>query len=284
MKIVDTFFLRRRNIDIGSHPRGFWVSIQLLHLLHSDPEIYQLRIHHFKVLLKSILHDQHSMLASLLQSGGDSSIKRCYDLIYHGHFKKKVFRYSSIQISIESFTLRYLDTFVDVVSVHFHGSHRECKPTPITLTDRTSTKLEGFGGDPRVVVASSINPRIVGGIVLAQILNQQFLRLTITNSLAFGRLFFNGKCLMIPTWNNPAPSLLRGYAKVEPLSISKLNKFVLTAKPQVTGIKMERGRCYVSCFMYTRKLQRTVISFTFVSRNNTKAIGVLRYRVEMSIS
>ncbi|KAF3525877.1 hypothetical protein F2Q69_00048585 [Brassica cretica] len=125
------------------------------------------------------------------------------------------------------------------------------------------SKLEGFGGDPRVVVASSINPRIVGG-----------------------RLFFNGKCLMIPTnsWNNPAPSLLRGYAKVEPLSISKLNKFVLTAKPQVTGIKMERGRCYVSCFMYTRKLQRTVISFTFLSRNNTKAIGVLRYRVKMSIS
>ena len=48
------------------------------------------------------------------------------------------------------------------------------------------SKLEGFGGDPRVVVASSINPRIVGGIVLAQILNQQCLRLTITNSLAFG--------------------------------------------------------------------------------------------------
>ena len=72
-------------------------------------------------------------------------IRRCYDLIYHGHFLKKVFRYSSIQISIESFTLRYLDTFVDgsffykVVSVHSHGSHRECKPTPITLTHRTST-------------------------------------------------------------------------------------------------------------------------------------------------
>ncbi|CAN6900346.1 unnamed protein product, partial [Brassica oleracea] len=32
--------------------------------------------------------------------------------------------------------------------------------------------------------------------------------------------------------NNPAPSLLRGYAKVEPLSISELNQFVITCKPQ----------------------------------------------------
>ncbi|CAF2056831.1 unnamed protein product [Brassica oleracea var. botrytis] len=47
---------------------------------------------------------------------------------------------------------------------------------------------------------------------------------------------------------------------------------------------MERGWCYVSCFMCTRRLQRTVSSFTCVSRNNTKAIGVLRYRVEMSIA
>ena len=115
------------------------------------------------------------------------------------------------------------------------------------------------------------------------------------------------------SWNNPAPSLLRGYAKVEPLSISKLNKFVLTAKPQVVqhwfvlsteslysvcdshefamygnwfclywkGDWNQDGKRKVLCLllhvMYTRKLQRTVISFTFVSRNNTKAIGVLRY-------
>ncbi|KAF3519869.1 hypothetical protein DY000_02060981 [Brassica cretica] len=98
------------------------------------------------------------------------------------------------------------------------------------------SKLEGFGGDPRVVVTSSINPRIVGGRLF----------LNATPETHAGEVLFNGKCLMIPMLLHP---------------------------PSVTGIKMERGRCYVSCFMYTRKLQRTVISFTSVSRNNTKAIG-----------
>ncbi|KAJ4872689.1 DUF223 domain-containing protein [Raphanus sativus] len=35
------------------------------------------------------------------------------------------------------------------------------------------------------------------------------------------------------TGNNPDPSWLRGYAKVEQLSISELNEFVITAEPQV---------------------------------------------------
>ncbi|CAN6801884.1 unnamed protein product [Brassica oleracea] len=57
------------------------------------------------------------------------------------------------------------------------------------------------------------------------------------------------------TGNNPDPSLLRGYAKVEPMSISKLNEFIIAAEPQeiecvrtgrVTGIKMDKGWCYVS--------------------------------------
>ncbi|KAG2310592.1 hypothetical protein Bca52824_022149 [Brassica carinata] len=43
------------------------------------------------------------------------------------------------------------------------------------------------------------------------------------------------------TENNPVPSLLRGYAKVEPLSISELNEFVITAEPQL--------RC---CFGFSR--------------------------------
>ncbi|CAF2096515.1 unnamed protein product [Brassica napus] len=176
-------------------------------------------------------------------------IHRCYDLIYHSHcFLKKFSGTLQFRYLLNLFTLRYLDTFVvgsffcTVVSVHSHGIHRE------------------------FVVASSINPRIVGGRLF----------LNATSETHAGEVLF--RLASRNSWNKPAPSLLMGYAKVEPLSISKLNKFVLTAKPQVaTGIKMERGWCYVSCFMCTRKLQRTVISFTFVSRNNTKAIGVLRY-------
>ncbi|KAF3549355.1 hypothetical protein DY000_02009343 [Brassica cretica] len=65
------------------------------------------------------------------------------------------------------------------------------------------------------------------------------------------------------TGNNPDPSLLRGYAKVEPLSISKLSEFIIAAEPQeiefvrtgrVTGIKMDKGWCYVSFSRYQMKM------------------------------
>ncbi|KAH0894024.1 LOW QUALITY PROTEIN: hypothetical protein HID58_056453 [Brassica napus] len=83
------------------------------------------------------------------------------------------------------------------------------------------------------------------------------------------------------TGNNPDPSLLRGYAKVEPLSISKLNEFIIAAEPheiefvrtgRVTGIKMDKGWCYVH-----KKLQRTDSSFTCVSCNNTSVLKILTY-------
>ncbi|CAF2157550.1 unnamed protein product [Brassica rapa] len=53
--------------------------------------------------------------------------------------------------------------------------------------------------------------------------------------------------------NTPVPSLLRGYAKVELLTIAELNEFVIISKPQVvqlvftTDMKMEKGWCCVSC-------------------------------------
>ncbi|CAF2070771.1 unnamed protein product [Brassica napus] len=67
----------------------------------------------------------------------------------------------------------------------------------------------------------------------------------------------------------PVPSLLRVYAKVEPLTIAELNEFVIISEPQViefvctgmvTDIKLEKGWCYVSCSRCTKKLQRTVSS------------------------
>ncbi|KAG2238687.1 hypothetical protein Bca52824_092081 [Brassica carinata] len=47
---------------------------------------------------------------------------------------------------------------------------------------------------------------------------------------------------------------------------------------------MDKGWCYVSCSHCAKKLQRTVASFTCLSCNNTNAVGVLRYRVEMSVA
>ncbi|KAF3509782.1 hypothetical protein F2Q69_00008850 [Brassica cretica] len=64
------------------------------------------------------------------------------------------------------------------------------------------------------------------------------------------------------TGNNPDPSLLRGYATVEPLSISKLNDFIIAAPQEiefvrtgrVTGIKMDKDWCYVSFSRYQMEM------------------------------
>ncbi|CAN6913936.1 unnamed protein product, partial [Brassica oleracea] len=84
------------------------------------------------------------------------------------------------------------------------------------------TKLEGFLGDPRVVVTSSINPKM---------------HMLVSKAIGI----------------TPVPSLLRGYAKVEPLTIAELNEFVIISEPQVvqsiefvctgmvTDIKLEKG-------------------------------------------
>ncbi|KAF8084654.1 hypothetical protein N665_0708s0012 [Sinapis alba] len=53
---------------------------------------------------------------------------------------------------------------------------------------------------------------------------------------------------------------------------------------RVTEIKMDKGWCNVSCSNCAKKLQRTVASFTCLSCNNTNEVGVLRYRVEMSVA
>lgn len=91
----------------------------------------------------------------------------------------------------------------------------------------------------------------------------------------------------------PAAPLLRSYAKVESLSIAELNNFLITAPSQdidficnwrVTGIKMDKGWCYVSCSNCAKKLQRTASSFTCVPCNNSNAVGILRYRVEISVA
>ncbi|KAH0850794.1 hypothetical protein HID58_095247 [Brassica napus] len=97
------------------------------------------------------------------------------------------------------------------------------------------------------------------------------------------------------TGHATAAPLLRGYAKVEPLTIAELNEFSDKNEEEssdiyficigmITGIKIDKGLCYVSCSNCTRKLQRTVSAFTCVHCNNTNAVGVLRYGVEMVIA
>ncbi|KAG2271267.1 hypothetical protein Bca52824_065822 [Brassica carinata] len=90
-------------------------------------------------------------------------------------------------------------------------------------------QLEQMGVDPRVFVATSVNPKIVGG--------RLFLNATSGTHIYFDketdageRLFF--RLVEQDTGLPPVAPLLKSYAKVEKLSITELNDFVLSAASQ----------------------------------------------------
>ncbi|KAF8112066.1 hypothetical protein N665_0068s0033 [Sinapis alba] len=112
------------------------------------------------------------------------------------------------------------------------------------------------------------------------------------------------------TGTKSAATLLRGYAKVEPLTIAKLSQFIITAETQkieficigkVTYIKAEKyGATYlapsvqghillqvckdISCSKCARKLHKSASSFACMFCNQTNADGVFRYCVEMTVA
>ncbi|KAF8049881.1 hypothetical protein N665_2102s0004 [Sinapis alba] len=152
------------------------------------------------------------------------------------------------------------------------------------------TRLESMSSDPRVIVATSLNPKIVGG--------RLFLNATSGTHIYFdketnaGETFFY-KLVATGTGLRSAAPLLKRHAKVEQVTIYELNEFVISAQTQdidficsgrVTGIKMDKGWCYVACSKCTKKLQRTASAFTCMHCDNPHAVGALRYRVEMGIA
>ncbi|KAF3601106.1 hypothetical protein F2Q69_00038125 [Brassica cretica] len=100
-----------------------------------------------------------------------------------------------------------------------------CRSSPCQAV-KIHNQQETMRGNPRVVVATSVNPKMVGR----------------TRHWAYTSI---------------------STAKVESLSIAELNNFVTTAPSQeidfvctgrVTGIKMEKEWCYVSCSNCDKKL------------------------------
>ncbi|KAH0928692.1 LOW QUALITY PROTEIN: hypothetical protein HID58_014419 [Brassica napus] len=122
------------------------------------------------------------------------------------------------------------------------------------LTAVRSTKLEGFWGDSRVVVANSIKPKMVEGVFLSGIKTHAYYH------AGFQR-----------PRNTHVPSFLRGYAKVEPLTIAELNEFVIISEPQVVQsvFTVHEEAPPNGLILYLREL---------------KYLGLLRYHVEMSIA
>ncbi|WZZ47876.1 hypothetical protein YC2023_044135 [Brassica napus] len=147
-----------------------------------------------------------------------------------------------------------------------------------------------MNGDPRVIVATSINSKMVGGGL--------FLNATSGTHIYFdkettaGEVYFYNLVARDTGVPSVAP-LLKGYAKVETLTVAELNNFITSATSQeidfictgkVVRLDVDKGWCYVACAKYSKKLQRTVSALECTRCNNTNAVGVLRYRVELAIA
>ncbi|KAL0847798.1 hypothetical protein Bca101_021045 [Brassica carinata] len=76
-----------------------------------------------------------------------------------------------------------------------------------------------MGGDPRVLVATSINPKIVG------------VHTYFDKETTVGDSYFYRRVAQDTGLSSAAP-LLKSYAKVESLSIAELNEFVISASSQ----------------------------------------------------
>lgn len=148
-------------------------------------------------------------------------------------------------------------------------------------------KLGGMRDDPKVIVATSINPKMVGG--------RLFLNATSGTHVYYDKETHAGESLFFRDTGLPsAAPLLKSYAKVEPVKIAELNHFITTDPPQqeidflctarVSQVEADKGWCYVACSKCSKKLQRTVTSFECARCNNPHAVGSLRYRVEMVVT
>ncbi|KAG2308555.1 hypothetical protein Bca52824_028303 [Brassica carinata] len=126
-------------------------------------------------------------------------------------------------------------------------------------------KLEDMHGDLKVIVATSINPKMVGVCSLMQ--RREHISV-LTRKQMQGKVHFYGD-----TGLPSSAQLLKGYAK----DID----FICSGKVR---LDVDKGWCYVACSKCSKKLQRTVIALECVRCNNANAVGVLRYRVELVIA
>ncbi|KAG2283300.1 hypothetical protein Bca52824_054520 [Brassica carinata] len=97
--------------------------------------------------------------------------------------------------------------------------------------------------------------------------HSELLGLANTNTLLPGETYFYRLVAQDTRLPSAAP-LLKSYANVESLSIAELNEFIISASSQeidfictgkVTGIKLDKGLCYVSCSNCTKSSKRFLL-------------------------
>ncbi|WZZ17435.1 hypothetical protein YC2023_110524 [Brassica napus] len=134
--------------------------------------------------------------------------------------------------------------------------------------------MTSYGGEPKVVLITSINPKI-------------------SDFLYTGRLFLNGTSGTHNYFDSETDAGKERYtqwlksnilfikadscSEDRTLTVSELNQYVLSADPQVieflctakvTGIQSEKGWCYIGCASCAKKLVKEVSSFTCLSCDN----------------
>ncbi|WZZ27763.1 hypothetical protein YC2023_011164 [Brassica napus] len=147
------------------------------------------------------------------------------------------------------------------------------------------TKFDSYGREPKVIVATGLNPKIVGGLLFLNATSATHLYFdseTAARKKLFGTLPGHGA---VP---GGSTSKVVHAQKIEPMTISELNQFIITADSQiieflctakVTGIQQDEGWSYIGCSGCSKKLVREISSFTCLSCNETNAVAALRYRM-----
>ncbi|KAJ4885473.1 Uncharacterized protein Rs2_35566 [Raphanus sativus] len=135
-------------------------------------------------------------------------------------------------------------------------------------------ELESMRVDPKVIVETSINPKMVGG--------RLFLNATSGTHVYFDKETDSGgvgfyQLVARDTGIPSAAPLLKSYTKVEKMTIHELNNFVVSAASQeidfmctgrVVRVDTDKGWCYVACSKcrYLRLLQKRKEGYTFQVR------------------
>ncbi|KAF2559494.1 hypothetical protein F2Q68_00015979 [Brassica cretica] len=110
-------------------------------------------------------------------------------------------------------------------------------------------KMTSYGAEPKVVLVTSINPKIVGGRLFLNGTSATHVYFDTETNAASTHLFGDGL-------NQTGTSSKLHAQKIEPITLSELNQYVLTADPQtieflctarVTDIQREKGWCYIGC-------------------------------------
>ncbi|CAN7043653.1 unnamed protein product [Brassica rapa subsp. trilocularis] len=178
------------------------------------------------------------------------------------------------------------------------------------------SKLDVYGKEPRIVVVTAVNPKLVSGklylngtsatriffdsetAVGADAFARQASFLLFDNAIFFFFCYaftFYYPCRLPSggTDQSGSSSKVVHAQKIEPMTVSELNQFIFTADPQiieflctakVTEIQLDEGWCYIGCSTCSKKLIREETSFTCVPCNETNAVAKLKYRVILSVS